>query len=62
MDFDVFDKEMRRFEQSLDRLIPDDVYLVARLDGRVLLRREKIPDTLCLDVFLRHQKVLYICV
>jgi hypothetical protein len=22
MDFDAFDKEMRRFEQSLDRLIP----------------------------------------
>ena len=41
MDFDVFDKEMRRFEQSLDRLIPDDVYLVARLDGRGFTRLTK---------------------
>lgn len=41
MDFDAFDKEMRRFEQSLDRLIPDDVYLVARLDGRGFTRLTK---------------------
>jgi len=41
MDFDVFDKEMRRFEQSLDRFIPEDVYLVARLDGRGFTRLTK---------------------
>ena len=41
MDFDAFDKKMRGFEQSLDRLIPDDVYLVARLDGRGFTRLTK---------------------
>lgn len=33
MDFDTIDKNMRRFEQSLDRVIKQDIFLVARLDG-----------------------------
>ena len=34
MDFDVLDKKMRVYEESLDQIIPPDIYLVARLDGR----------------------------
>lgn len=41
MDFDTFDQQMRRFEQSLDRCIPQDKYLVARLDGHGFTRLTK---------------------
>ena len=34
MNFDDFDKEMRKFEESLDQRILPDLYLVTRLDGR----------------------------
>ena len=34
MRFDDFDKEMRKYEQSLDQVILPDMYIVARLDGR----------------------------
>lgn len=33
MDFDVLDKQMRYFEQSLDRVMLKGIFLVARLDG-----------------------------
>ena len=33
MDFDTLDKQMRRFEQSLDRTMLEGIYVVARLDG-----------------------------
>lgn len=33
MDFNTLDKQMRRFEQSIDRTILEGVYIVARLDG-----------------------------
>ena len=33
MDFDVLDKQMRSFEQSLDRVMLKGIFLVARLDG-----------------------------
>lgn len=41
MDFDTLDKQMRRFEQSLDRTIPDGIYMVARLDGHGFTRLTK---------------------
>ncbi len=34
MKFDDFDKKMRKFEQSLDQVIPTDYFMVARLDGK----------------------------
>lgn len=34
MKFDVFDTKMRRFEESLDQVIPSDYFMVARLDGK----------------------------
>lgn len=34
MKFDTFDKQMRKYEQSLDQIIPLDNYMVARLDGK----------------------------
>ena len=41
MDFDTLDKQMRRFEQSLDRVMLDGIYLVARLDGHGFTRLTK---------------------
>lgn len=34
MKFDEFDTRMRKFEQSLDQVIPMDYFMVARLDGK----------------------------
>lgn len=33
MDFDTLNRQMRNFEQSIDRIIPNCMYIVARLDG-----------------------------
>ena len=41
MDFDTLDKQMRRYEQSLDRLMLDGIYIVARLDGHGFTRLTK---------------------
>ena len=41
MDFDILDKQMRRFEQSLDRTMLEGIYLVARLDGHGFTRLTK---------------------
>ena len=41
MDFDTLDKQMRRFEQSLDRTILEGIYIVARLDGHGFTRLTK---------------------
>lgn len=41
MDFDTLDKQMRRFEQSLDRTMHEGIYLVARLDGHGFTRLTK---------------------
>ena len=38
MDFDTLDKQMRRFEQSLDRTMLEGIYVVARLDGHGFTR------------------------
>ena len=41
MDFDTLDKQMRGFEQSLDRTMLEGIYLVARLDGHGFTRLTK---------------------
>lgn len=41
MDFDTLDKEMRGFELSMDRTMPQGVYVVARLDGHGFTRLTK---------------------
>ncbi len=41
MDFDTLDKQMRSFEQSLDRCMLQDIYIVARLDGHGFTRLTK---------------------
>ena len=41
MDFDTLDKQMRRFEQSLDRAMLEGIYVVARLDGHGFTRLTK---------------------
>lgn len=41
MDFDTLDKNMRCFEQSLDRRIPERCYMVTRLDGHGFTRLTK---------------------
>ena len=41
MDFDTLDKQMRSFEQSLDRTMLDGIYIVARLDGHGFPRLTK---------------------
>ena len=41
MNFDVLDKEMRIYEQSLDQYILPELYLVVRLDGRSFTKLTK---------------------
>jgi tRNA(His) 5'-end guanylyltransferase len=41
MDFITLDKQMRRFEQSMDRPLLDGIYVVARLDGHGFTRLTK---------------------
>lgn len=41
MDFDTLDKQMRSFEQSLDRTMLEGIYVVARLDGHGFTRLTK---------------------
>ena len=41
MDFETLDKQMRRFEQSLDRTMLEGIYVVARLDGHGFTRLTK---------------------
>lgn len=41
MDFDTLDKQMRSFEQSLDRCMLQGLYIVARLDGHGFTRLTK---------------------
>ena len=38
MDFNTLDKQMRRFEQSMDRTMLEGIYMVARLDGHGFTR------------------------
>ncbi|MBR6162826.1 guanylyltransferase [bacterium] len=44
MKFDDFDEKMRKFEQSIDQTVPQDCYMVARLDGKgfTKLTKEKL--------------------
>ncbi len=41
MDFNTLDKQMRRFEQSLDRVLLEGINIVARLDGHGFTRLTK---------------------
>lgn len=41
MKFEELDVKMRVYEQSIDQIIPPDVYLIARLDGRNFTRLTK---------------------
>ena len=41
MNFDVLDKKMRVYEQSLDQILLPETYMVARLDGRSFTRLTK---------------------
>ena len=41
MDFNTLDKQMRGFEQSLDRTMLEGIYIVARLDGHGFTRLTK---------------------
>ena len=41
MDFNTLDKQMRRFEQSMDRTLLEGIYVVARLDGHGFTRLTK---------------------
>ena len=41
MDFNTLDKQMRCFEQSLDRTMLEGIYVVARLDGHGFTRLTK---------------------
>ena len=41
MKFDLFDEKMRKFEQSLDTVVPADFYMAARLDGKGFTRLTK---------------------
>lgn len=41
MNFDALDQQMRSFEQSLDRCMPQDIYMVVRLDGHGFTRLTK---------------------
>ena len=34
MKFNDFDKEMRKFEQSIDQFVDSDKFVVVRLDGK----------------------------
>ena len=45
MKFDLFDKQMRKHEESLDQFIPTDSFMVARLDGKGFTRltKEELP-------------------
>ncbi|WP_405307052.1 tRNA(His) guanylyltransferase Thg1 family protein [Methanobrevibacter sp.] len=41
MRFDDFDMEMRQYEESLDQYVPEEDYIVVRLDGRSFTRLTK---------------------
>src|SRR5687767_5539913 len=41
MKFEILDKKMRTFEESLDQFVLPEVYIVARLDGRGFTRLTK---------------------
>lgn len=68
MDFDTLDKRMRGFEESLDRTIPKECYIVARLDGHGFTRLTKMEwelekpfDTKFRDIMVMTLKHLMEC-
>lgn len=68
MDFNTLDKQMRRFEKSLDRTMLEGIYVVARLDGHGFTRLtkkewdlEKPFDIRFLDAMIETIKHLMDC-
>lgn len=68
MRFDEFDRNMRRFEQSLDQVLLPDCYMIARLDGRGFTKLTKdickfeAPfDTSFRDMMVNTTKALMNC-
>lgn len=68
MDFDTLDRQMRGFEQSLDRTMIEGIYIVARLDGHGFTRLtkkqmdlEKPFDTRFRDAMIATLKHLMDC-
>ncbi|MBR5982684.1 MAG: hypothetical protein IK025_03045 [Bacteroidales bacterium] len=59
MDFDVFDKKMRVYEESLDQIIVPETYMIARLDGRgfTKLTKEKCKFETPFDIRFRDMMV-----
>ena len=61
MDFDTLDKQMRRFEQSLDRTMLEGIYVVARGFTRLTKKEwdlEKPFDTRFRDAMIETTKHL----
>ena len=68
MRFDEFDRNMRRFEKSLDQVMMPECYMVARLDGRNFTRltkdicRFETPfDTRFRDIMVNTTRTLMDC-
>lgn len=63
MKFDDFDEKMRKFEQSIDQTIPQDSYMVARLDGHgfTKLTKESLDLKRPFDEKFRDSMIKTIC-
>lgn len=68
MDFDLFDKKMRVFEESLDQTIVPETYMVARIDGRSFTKLTKVKcdfeapfDVRFRDMMVETLKLLMDC-
>ncbi len=59
MKFEELDNKMRVYEQAIDQVIPPDVYLIARLDGRNFTRltKERCQFEAPFDVHFRDMMV-----
>lgn len=63
MKFDEFDEKMRKFEQLIDQTIPQDSYMVARLDGKgfTKLTKENLDLKRPFDERFRDSIIKTIC-
>lgn len=63
MKFDDFDEKMRKFEQLIDKTIPQNSYMVARLDGRgfTKLTKESLDLKRPFDEKFRDVMIKTIC-
>lgn len=58
MDFDTLDKTMRKFEQSLDRTMPGESFLISRLDGHGFTRLTKTEWNLEKPFDIRFRNIM----